>query len=350
MILFQTMDSLSEDLIWEILQKVPGHGPSIRSVNRQFRRLCPDKVGNTRNYLETPEIFRWAIQNGLTLTPYLHGHLDRTGRKDLMEVAWDLLPECHENVQKVTPAYACRHGHLELLQWALEKGGAIVKGRGDLLDAFIHGHTHILRWAIDQGLPLDITIQAILVNGGTFETVQRFLELELECPVRSWDIESVVMNGGAGALEFLEFLDRHGRIEDSHKILTITNFAAHEGGLSMVQWLLQRGFPWDKSTYWYAVRGGDLEVLQWVHENGCQRDETALCCAAIQGLYDIFEWLLERGFRWDPAFSQSLAYSRNIEAMQWLHDRGFELDKEIILEIARFDRRGDIELWALEHL
>ena len=45
--------------------------------------------------------------------------------------------------------------------------------------------------------------------------------------------------------------------------------AAAGGQLSILQWLIEIGYPWDEGTCCSAAEGGHLSVLQWATENGC---------------------------------------------------------------------------------
>lgn len=54
----------------------------------------------------------------------------------------------------------------------------------------------------------------------------------------------------------------------------LTDAAARDGNLTMLQWLRENQCPWDVNTCAEAARGGHLAVMQWAAANGCPRYRT----------------------------------------------------------------------------
>src|SRR5207302_593118 len=72
-------------------------------------------------------------------------------------------------------------------------------------------------------------------------------------------------------------------------------WAASNGNLKMLQWLREKGCPWDASTCSYAAQGGHLEVLQWARDQGCPWDASICAYAANAGHLEILRLLREYG-------------------------------------------------------
>jgi hypothetical protein len=48
--------------------------------------------------------------------------------------------------------------------------------------------------------------------------------------------------------------------------------AAQSGHLHILQWLYDKGYPWDKDTCAGAKEKGHQHILDWIHANGCPCD------------------------------------------------------------------------------
>src|SRR5580698_5370227 len=74
--------------------------------------------------------------------------------------------------------------------------------------------------------------------------------------------------------------------------------AAKHGQLYMVEWLHQRGCPWDVSVCASAAGHGHLAVLQFLHQHGCPWSEWSTAYAAQSGHLDILQYLHQHGCPW----------------------------------------------------
>ena len=71
------------------------------------------------------------------------------------------------------------------------------------------------------------------------------------------------------------------------------------GNLVLLQYLHEKGCPWDEDTCTGAARGGHLECLKYSHENGCPWNEDTSSSAAQNGHLEILNYLHEEGCPWD---------------------------------------------------
>ena len=65
--------------------------------------------------------------------------------------------------------------------------------------------------------------------------------------------------------------------------------------ISLVQWALAQGCPWDEGLCTGAAEGGHLEVLQWLRSRGCPWDESVTLAAAKGGHLEVVQWVLANG-------------------------------------------------------
>jgi len=68
-------------------------------------------------------------------------------------------------------------------------------------------------------------------------------------------------------------------------------YAATAGHLSIVQWLHENGYPWDKRTCVMAAREGHFDVLYWAWAHGCPCCKLALDLARVNDQPDIAQWI-----------------------------------------------------------
>lgn len=335
------MDSLSEDLIWNILQRVPkGHGPSIRSVCTRFRELHPDRKGHVWNYLATPELFCWAVRNGMYMTEPLGKHLAKTGRKDLLEICWNEREHSRCVIREHTCLHAAKEGHLDLLVWAIEKG-CEWNPEDHLHHAVENGHFHILRWGVSQGYPWPLDTSAAIVKNGDLACLQ--WALAHGCPLVSYIVE---MATSFGHLHIIEWLHENGHLQNVRKGTLVTYLAARQGHLQILEWFRKHGYPWDENTCSFAADKGNLGVIQWLRSNGCPWDQSVVSSAIMNGHKEVFLWALENGLSWNPWFSEGLVKRGKLDILTWLYEQGYPLGD--VLSIAREYGQESVVQWALE--
>jgi hypothetical protein len=82
------------------------------------------------------------------------------------------------------------------------------------------------------------------------------------------------------------------------KIDHVTNYAAGNGLLDLLQWAREHRRCWNEWTCAQAAEKGHLEVLQWARENGCPWDSRTCSYAASGGHLEILKWARENGCFW----------------------------------------------------
>ena len=79
---------------------------------------------------------------------------------------------------------------------------------------------------------------------------------------------------------------KYGRII----INRLCELAAEDGSLSIVKWLRENKFEWNKSTCEAAAVNGHIKVLKWARKNGCEWDEKTCSYAALNGHFEVLKW------------------------------------------------------------
>merc|ERR1712159_781309 len=68
---------------------------------------------------------------------------------------------------------------------------------------------------------------------------------------------------------------------------------ARKGNLELLQFLHEKGCPWDKETCRHAAYYGHLEFLKYAHENGCPWDYMTCSNAACNGHLECLKYAHE---------------------------------------------------------
>lgn len=165
-------------------------------------------------------------------------------------------------------SYAAEKGWLSLIEWFHEKLHFPLKQRL-LTFAARGGHIAVLKWLQSKSLPID-------------------------------DKNSVVgMGAGIGGhIHVLEWL-REKNCPLQYAIVP----AAQAGQLAALQWLITKGYAWDKKmTCINAADSGSLNILAWALADQTPWDKSRICSIAIErGHLHVVKWALENDFPCDAA-------------------------------------------------
>ena len=112
-----------------------------------------------------------------------------------------------------------------------------------------------------------------------------------------------------GNLELLQFLHEKGCPWDEWTCST----AAHFGHLECLKYAHENGCPWDKETCVYAAENGHLECLKYAHENGCPWDEKTCLNAARNGHLECLKYAHENGCPWNEETCSSAALKGHLK-------------------------------------
>jgi hypothetical protein len=111
---------------------------------------------------------------------------------------------------------------------------------------------------------------------------------------------------------------QHGPPTDAH----FTYWAAAGGNLACLQYLHERGCPWNKWTTRAAAEGGHLTCLQYLHEAGCPWDAEATCAAALGGHLACLQYLHENNCPWGVGTTAGAASGGHLACLQYIHEAG----------------------------
>merc|ERR1739841_165278 len=73
---------------------------------------------------------------------------------------------------------------------------------------------------------------------------------------------------------------------------------AENGNFDLLQFLHEKGCPWNEGTCSRAAENGHLECLKYAHENGCPWNEDTCCDAAWKGHLECLKYAHENGCPW----------------------------------------------------
>jgi hypothetical protein len=102
----------------------------------------------------------------------------------------------------------------------------------------------------------------------------------------------------------------------------VTEAAAQGNHLECLKYLHEAGCPWDKDTTLVAAAEGHLACLQYLHGAGCPWDEDTTYLAAKRGHLDCLKYLHEAGLPWDVRTTRAAAQEGHLACLQYLHENG----------------------------
>ena len=322
---------------------------------------------NICSSIDSFEMLKWAVESGFKLS--MSNVLYAIYSGDLDTVKW--LRANNAPWGKSIDLYLGRSGNLELVQWVLANG---LDDRNLCMNAVIHGHLHILEWALDNGYYLDET-EALERAATKLETLKWFYNRGHIIGANIYDIAA--RNGCVEVVEWLLSVGVKGRSQlrfDVNNIKYVLekglydgcpcNYVFTKGDMEltkyllsccphcphilaenehweMVKWLRIESCPWrpnvqeimmtfgdyekvraaawrlesfkkdnNPNVYsWYccpeweivaeiAVKKGQLALLKFLKSTWCPMLESTCEIAAQKGYLDILKWAMENGFSW----------------------------------------------------
>ena len=119
-----------------------------------------------------------------------------------------------------------------------------------------------------------------------------------------------------------------------HLITSI--FAAKNGALNNLEWLLKKGFSMeDKQIFRAAIKSGSLKVLKWLKENKCTIGGG--CYLSLEKCsIETIEWLLEQGITIEhpSAVFRGAARNGRLDKMEWLLKKNYSIEDPSIFAAA----------------
>ena len=95
---------------------------------------------------------------------------------------------------------------------------------------------------------------------------------------------------------------------------------ALKGNLELLQFLHEKGCPWDKETCRRAGENGHLECLKYAHENRCPWDADTCKGAAKFGHFECLKYLHENRCPWDNDTCSWAAENGHLECLKYAHE------------------------------
>ena len=99
------------------------------------------------------------------------------------------------------------------------------------------------------------------------------------------------------------------------------SWAAEQGYQSVLEWLRERGCPWNKWTCANVASGGHLSVLQWAREHGCEWDSWTCAYAAQGGHLSVLRWARSQDCPWNGFTCAYAALGGHLAVLQWLREQ-----------------------------
>lgn len=122
----------------------------------------------------------------------------------------------------------------------------------------------------------------------------------------------------------------------------IISYAAEKGWISLVQWLVKKGFP-TTTICERAAKGGHLELLQWARSQGFKWMQTG-AQAAKHAKWDILLWALSEGCPLNTHTFSAVARTGNLKMLQLLENMGCDMDSDSFIQ-AGLGGHVDILVW-----
>jgi len=308
--------------------------------------------------------FNWAVKhNGGPTTTELgialrHGHLN------VVQRIWPVSGHVAEDVC----ALAAKGGHLDVIVWLCEHGRSPSKRM--VIKAASGGHLHILQWCAERGLsPCPRAVFNKAITRGHLRVVEWITRWSADFRDHIYGIctaigvapdgalDSMRLDASAlfdavkrGHIDVLEWLDAHEFDCSTLYNGAMCEVAARNGHLCALDWLLSKGYKWNKQRCCIAAAlSGDVDMLKWLAVQGCVYDAHVVAHAVASEFYSIVPWLRAHGAPWDADVSAEVARLVNAKALEWTRAQGCPWDARTcailagsgsldILQLAR--RRG----------
>ena len=214
---------------------------SVRVTNKLRERTFCAQVARTNKldllkWIREEKKCKWGAET--IVSPAERGNLE-------------IVKYCVENgcpiAESACKGAAC-HGHLELLKYLHETGGAPLSEEVSK-SAASRGHIDVLRYLAERDCPMTETTCYPAAINGHFECLKYILE-DLKVPLHVFDDES----------------PEQDRLWDDREDLLVD--IAANGHLEVLRFLHEeKNFPVGEGTCAYACEGGHLECVKYLHED-----------------------------------------------------------------------------------
>jgi hypothetical protein len=209
-------------------------------------------------------VLTWAQENGCPWDALTCRAAAFAGNLELLQYAVQHHCEC----DWTTCECASKYGHFQLLRWASTHGCPWQK-HNTCRHAAVHGNLAMMEYALANNCPFDMVVYLRAAQHGHVNILQWGLQRgdDIFDPNRFPDRCKVA--AARGHLSVLQFARKHGQDMSENFYPNICSAAARHGQLNILMWVRNNNLLWDSDICAQATSGGHLQVLQWLTEQGC---------------------------------------------------------------------------------
>lgn len=191
---------------------------------------------------------------------------------------------------------AAKNGYFDIVMWFYDNVRFIEKeDRGKYFKQILHfaaeyGRLDILKWFYCCGLFNDY-IGFYACKGGHLNILQWLLSIgKIVNPSRLGTMNTLATKG---YLHILEWMYNIVSFECTQETFTK---AVKNGHYALVEWFIQKGFVFvNDSSLRVAVKSGNLDLVKKFYRKDTKNDDLFVVCA-LHGYLDILEWLHNNGY------------------------------------------------------
>jgi hypothetical protein len=348
------MPLLLSDLTDDVLRKlVLEYAPvpfALKATCQAMRRAAPERTETPiQRVVVSLALIRWARAMGMGWkgTEVMTA---AAAAGDLSVVVY--AGEMHAPRDQTAVYAACRHGHLDVVDW-LVGSGCPWKEKNEDENLYVGGkaceaaakggHLHVLQFLRSQHMNAtwNYNTPQRAAERGHLQVLQ--WAMENHCPVNQAAYAGAATYGHIHILEYLQSMH-------APYAWLAANEAAREGHVHVLKWFAESETFYmlmQQDLLKSAARENQIKVLEWVCSQPDDRFDDrfyegfgltvkVMAAAAEGGHVEAMQWLRDRGTDWNTDVSNAAAREGKLEALKWLVDKGCPFDPDAAIK-ACFD-------------
>jgi len=158
--------------------------------------------------------------------------------------------------------------------------------------AVLSGNMCIMEWCLEKGFLFNEHAMTAAASMCAIDVI-RWL-VKIECPFGTRTMEEA---SAQGDMEILKILSQ--RFNNSINGSRAVSYAARNGHLHVVKYLLSYGHTVCQNTVGFAALGGHLDILKYFFDKGCEMGPSVCYMSAMRGHLNIIKWARSVGIGWD---------------------------------------------------
>lgn len=313
----------------------------LRSLGYSWNKNSTVLAAKTGNF----ELIKWLSQDGAWLSSLTCAEVSLHGNLEM--VKWLRQNGCPWYID--TAVNAAKSKNYELLKWVTDEDCPC---NSNICAALAENNDlEMLKWAHSKKYPIDMWSMFNAAKCGNTEMIEWLLETYKhrgnEITVTSITCDKIIESGKLDAVKWL-----YNKYPDFDHIRIYYGAIEHKF-LDIMKWYEDTFNPINNNNFIFsAVCGGHLDLIKIFHKKGVDvtGDGLNLYYAAKQGRLDIIKWLLKHGCEWDGNVIMRFIGRGTLEGFIWLINYGQEyLDEEFYDKAAKYGRI-DILDWLYNNL